>query len=987
MKKAFTSFLFVLTVALASYAQTMVAVSSNVFTPSDITIEVGETVQWDNTGGFHNVNGSQTTFPDNPEGFSNGAASSDAWTFSHTFNTAGVYNYQCDPHSSLGMTGTVTVNAAPANVDLVITEIMYNNPGVDDFEFIEIYNNGTENVNLENYTITNAFGYTFPDVTIDAGAYLVIALNADDMLNNFGVTALQWTSDNMNNTGETIEIRNPGGDLVDEVTYSDSPPFAEICDGEGPSLELCDVNADNNDPANWSFSTTNTGVVYGSGNNTVYASAGFANNSCAETPYIFFDGTSRVVNEGDGSANIRVNMANVGAMDTTDITIVVDGSSTATEGEDYTINDMEFGIGGDGVGSLTTVSFTVNLIDDAVEENTEVLNLTISMATNGAVIAGSTYEITIEDNDGLSYPAYDITTVTSNDADGLADSLDVLCQLQGIVYGVDLQGNDNIQFTIIDASGGIGLFSSNDYGYTVAEGDEVIVRGSISQFNGLTQISPDTIILVSSNNMLIDPAIVTALGEDTESELIRINGVSLVEPSEWTGDGSSFNVNITDGVNNYTMRIDNDVNLSNQPAPVGDFDVIGIGGQFDSSSPFDGGYRILPRYIPDIIPVGGTQITANDDAATTDINQAINIEVLANDITPNGIASIVADELPLNGSLTLEVDNSYTYTPDMDYCGIDEFTYIICDATTACDTATVTIDVTCPTVYPQYPIGQVTTNDQDGVPDSLGVAVEITGIVYGVDLQGNDNIQFTIIDAFNPDAGISLFSNNNFGYTVTEGDELIVQGVISQFNGLTQITPDTLWSVSSGNNLHDPEIVTGLGENTESKLVKFENMSFVNPADWDGTGDSFNIDITDGVNTISMRIDNDVDLANMNVPQFTTFNVTGIGGQFDNSSPFDEGYQLLPRYMEDIEEFVSVVDPTISEKVSMYPNPVSETLFVRMSVNMERLRISNVLGQDVINVENPDNLEEINVSDIPAGLYILTFVNGERIWSTQFVKE
>ena len=140
-----------------------------------------------------------------------------------------------------------------------------------------------------------------------------------------------------------------------------------------------------------------------------------------------------------------------------------------------------------------------------------------------------------------------------------------------------------------------------------------------------------------------------------------------------------------------------------------------------------------------------------------------------------------------------------------------------------------------------------------------------------------------------------------------------------------------------------PEVVTGLGEATESKLIKFENMSFVNAGDWDGTGSSFNIDITDGVNTVSMRIDNDVDMANMAVPPFATFNVTGIGGQFDSSDPFDSGYQILPRYMEDIEEVLSVIDPTISEKVEFYPNPVHETLFVNMTERMDLLVISNVL--------------------------------------------
>ena len=79
------------------------------FSPQDISIEVGETVQWVNLSGFHNVNGSTDTFPNNPASFSSGASSSDAWTYSFTFDIEGVYDYQCDPHAGMGMAGTVTV--------------------------------------------------------------------------------------------------------------------------------------------------------------------------------------------------------------------------------------------------------------------------------------------------------------------------------------------------------------------------------------------------------------------------------------------------------------------------------------------------------------------------------------------------------------------------------------------------------------------------------------------------------------------------------------------------------------------------------------------------------------------------------------------------------------------------------------------------------------------------------------------------------------
>ena len=88
--------------------------ANDVFVPNSLTIDLGDTVNWVNIGGFHNVNASLSTFPSNPVGFSNSVSSS-LWTFSHVFTVSGTYNYQCDPHVSMGMIGTITVNSQSSN--------------------------------------------------------------------------------------------------------------------------------------------------------------------------------------------------------------------------------------------------------------------------------------------------------------------------------------------------------------------------------------------------------------------------------------------------------------------------------------------------------------------------------------------------------------------------------------------------------------------------------------------------------------------------------------------------------------------------------------------------------------------------------------------------------------------------------------------------------------------------------------------------------
>jgi len=88
-----------------------VEVTSNLFTPNELTINEGDTVVWTNSQGNHNVNGLQSKFPSNPESFGNDVGQ--GWVFSQVFNIPGAYDYQCDPHVSFGMVGKVTVLELP----------------------------------------------------------------------------------------------------------------------------------------------------------------------------------------------------------------------------------------------------------------------------------------------------------------------------------------------------------------------------------------------------------------------------------------------------------------------------------------------------------------------------------------------------------------------------------------------------------------------------------------------------------------------------------------------------------------------------------------------------------------------------------------------------------------------------------------------------------------------------------------------------------
>ncbi|MEQ8910594.1 MAG: lamin tail domain-containing protein, partial [Vicingaceae bacterium] len=148
----------------------------------------------------------------------------------------------------------------PTLASLVITEIMYNPPesGVDSLEYIEIYNNGSTSVDLNNYSFGQGVNYTFERSFIDAGGVILVAVDTLAIRNVFNVTAdFQWTSGGLSNGGEDITLIDDFGRMVDTVDYDDNTPWPSGTpgpDGDGTSIELMDINSDNNMGSNWTAS-------------------------------------------------------------------------------------------------------------------------------------------------------------------------------------------------------------------------------------------------------------------------------------------------------------------------------------------------------------------------------------------------------------------------------------------------------------------------------------------------------------------------------------------------------------------------------------------------------------------------------------------------------------------------------------------------------------------------------------------------------------
>ncbi|MDE0771260.1 MAG: lamin tail domain-containing protein [Salibacteraceae bacterium] len=168
---------------------------------------------------------------------------------------------------------------------IVITEISYNGPesGTDTTEFIELYNKTSASINLSGYSFSQGVTYTFPNVSIGANGYLVIAVDSAAIMNVFGASARQWTSGGLSNGGEDIVLENSTGVTIDSVDYDDGGIWPSDPDGNGSTLVFCDTSKDNNDGTNWKASTyTVAGKIVNA--KQVYGSPGKADSVCISGP-------------------------------------------------------------------------------------------------------------------------------------------------------------------------------------------------------------------------------------------------------------------------------------------------------------------------------------------------------------------------------------------------------------------------------------------------------------------------------------------------------------------------------------------------------------------------------------------------------------------------------------------------------------------------------------------------------------------------------
>jgi hypothetical protein len=318
---------------------------------------------------------------------------------------------------------------------------------------------------------------------------------------------------------------------------------------------------------------------------------------------IEFIDSKLTITENIGNLAVKIRVASRSDADADFTLRCYTALSTATEGVDFKFNPTSKIINITS-STLDTIVVNVPFYDDKNFELTKKVYFGLGNLSNSKITKGKDTLIVTLLNDDL--PIYNIGTINKqSNANKTADSLNVRCRVFGTVHGVNMRVA-GMNFTIMDGTGGMGVFTNpKTFGYTVTEGDSIMIQGSVNQFQGLVQLDKlDTIIKIATAQPLKKAKVVSGVDESTESVLVQMRRVKMVDPAEWPSAALAANgfknvrvMNTSGRVD--TLNIDAETDIDGSTAPVGYFDVTGIGGQFDNSSPYLSRYVLSPRSIND----------------------------------------------------------------------------------------------------------------------------------------------------------------------------------------------------------------------------------------------------------------------------------------------------------------------------------------------------------------------------------------------------
>lgn len=212
-----------------------------------------------------------------------------------------------------------------------------------------------------------------------------------------------------------------------------------------------------------------------------------------------------------------------------------------------------------------------------------------------------------------------------------------------------------------------GFIGTDTFTYTISDNDGETATATVTVL--VENAAPDAVddnVVARGNN----PIIIDVLANDSDSD-----GTVLTVTSTTTPTNGTVSIN-TDSTINYQP---NDGYLGNDSFEYTIMDA-------------DGAQSTATVYVS--VQGDNTAPIAVDDLRATRMNTPVTLNVLENDSDADGdtLTIVSMDTTGTLGTIEYQADGTVTYTPPLDWCGLDTFTYVMTDGFVEV-TATVTINV------------------------------------------------------------------------------------------------------------------------------------------------------------------------------------------------------------------------------------------------------------------------------------------------------
>lgn len=205
---------------------------------------------------------------------------------------------------------------------LILTEIMYNPEKIgdsdgDNYEFIELKNSGSDDINLSQYSFTAGIWYTFPNGTkIKPNQFVVLASDAEKFRKKYDFYPDGIYQGNLNNGGDSIVLKNPFSDAIISMAYNDSTPWPVYADSGKYSLVTKVLNLNPNPEKSESWRLSNRIGGSPGADDLSYEKQNYSGLLITEImyrPVLFFNGEEELLEfiEIKNTGTQAINMAGV----------------------------------------------------------------------------------------------------------------------------------------------------------------------------------------------------------------------------------------------------------------------------------------------------------------------------------------------------------------------------------------------------------------------------------------------------------------------------------------------------------------------------------------------------------------------------------------------------------------------------------------------------------------------------------------------------